>query len=126
MSVTDYRVARERMVREQVAAGGITDQRVLQAMLDIPRHLFLDHEAGSEAYSSHAFPIGHLQTMSQPHMVAYLAQHLRLTGAERVLEVGTGSGYQAAVLSRLAKVVYTVERIEGLAHHAEAALPPCG
>ncbi len=126
MSVTDYRVARQRMVREQIEAGGITDRRVLQAMLDIPRHLFLDHEAGSEAYSSHAFPIGYSQTMSQPYMVAYLAQHLGLTGTERVLEIGTGSGYQAAVLSRLAKAVCTVERIEGLAQRAEAVLKRLG
>lgn len=120
MSFQDYPVARARMVREQIIPGGITDPRVLDAMQAVPRHLFLDHEAGSEAYSNHAFPIGHAQTMSQPYMVAYLAQELELQGNENILEIGTGSGYQAAVLSRLASNVCSIERIPGLARRAEA------
>jgi protein-L-isoaspartate(D-aspartate) O-methyltransferase len=84
-------------------------------MLEVPRHIFLDDEAGPQAYSDHAFPIGYSQTMSQPLTVAYLSEALELTGSERVLEIGTGSGYQAAVLSKLALEVYSVERITPLA-----------
>ncbi len=122
MSFKDYRVARERMVHEQLVGGGISDPKVLDAMLAVPRHLFLDHDAGSEAYSNHAFPIGHSQTMSQPYMVAYLAEHLELAGSERVLEIGTGSGYQAAVLARLARGVFSIERIADLSQKAKSIM----
>jgi len=118
----DYEIAREKMVREQVLGRGIEDPRVIQAMLEVPRHIFLDDEAGPEAYSDHAFPIGFSQTMSQPAMVAYLCVLLELDGSERVLEIGTGSGYQAAVLSKLAAEVYTVERIAPLAEKARRTL----
>jgi protein-L-isoaspartate(D-aspartate) O-methyltransferase len=91
-------------------------------MLKVPRHVFLDHDAGSEAYSNHSFPIGFSQTMSQPYMVAYLSEQLRLTGGERVLEIGTGSGYHAAVLSGLAAEVYTIERVPELASRAAEVL----
>lgn len=110
------------MVREQLADRGISDQRVLEAMLRVPRHVFLDHGAGSEAYSNHSFPIGFAQTMSQPYMVAYLTEQLELRGDERVLEVGTGSGYHAAVLGSLAKDVFTLERLPVLAAQAERVL----
>ena len=110
MNRPDYEIAREKMVREQVLSRGIKDQRVIAAMLEVPRHIFLGDEAGPQAYTDHAFPIGFSQTMSQPAMVAYLCEQLELTGAERVLEIGTGSGYHAAVLSKLAAEVYTVER----------------
>lgn len=126
MNYPDYHVARERMVREQVYKKGIRDRRVLKAMLSTPRHVFLDRHAGSEAYTSHAFPIGFSQTMSQPYMVAYLAAHLELTGEERVLELGTGSGYQAAVLAQLSRRVYTIERIGELASKAGTALKTLG
>lgn len=126
MTHQDYRVARERMVKEQVVAGGITDRRVLRAMLEVPRHLFLDHEAGSEAYTDHALPIGFSQTMTQPYMVAYLAEQLSLEGKETVLEIGTGSGYQAAVLAALGARVYSIERIPELAEQASTILRSLG
>ena len=110
------------MVREQLMDRGIGDTRVLEAMLRVPRHVFLDRDAGSEAYSDHSFPIGYAQTMSAPYMVGYLCEQLALTGAERVLEIGTGSGYHAAVLSSLARDVYSVERVRELAAKAEASL----
>jgi protein-L-isoaspartate(D-aspartate) O-methyltransferase len=118
----DYRIARERMVREQLYDRGIRDHRVLDAMLRVPRHLFLDRDAGSEAYSDHSFPIGFSQTMTQPYMVAYITEQLLLTGEERVLEVGTGSGYQAAVLASICPEVYTVERVPELAERARRCL----
>lgn len=110
------------MVREQLYDRGIRDRRVLRIMMKVPRHVFLDHDAGSEAYSDHSFPIGYSQTMSQPYMVAYLCEALRLEGRERVLEIGTGSGYHAAVLSGLAGEVYTVERVSELAARASRVL----
>jgi protein-L-isoaspartate(D-aspartate) O-methyltransferase len=122
----DYPIARKRMVRDQLVAKGITDERVLEVMGGVPRHLFLDGDMGPEAYGDHSFPIGFSQTMSQPFMVAYLAEALTLTGAETVLEIGTGSGYQAAVLSRLAARVYSVERIESLAEKARAVIEMMG
>jgi protein-L-isoaspartate(D-aspartate) O-methyltransferase len=124
--MNDYRIARERMVREQVYEKGIRDRRVLKALLQVPRHLFLSHRAGPEAYSDHAMPIGFSQTMSQPYMVAYLAEKLALVGDEAVLEIGTGSGYQAAVLARLARRVYTIERIPELASEADARFKTFG
>jgi len=122
----DYPLAREKMVREQLVAHGIADPRVLEVMGRVPRHLFFDGDMGSEAYSDHAFPIGFSQTMSQPFMVAYLAQGLALRGDEKVLEIGTGSGYQAAVLGALCRHVYSVERIEPLARKAREALSDLG
>jgi protein-L-isoaspartate(D-aspartate) O-methyltransferase len=122
VSWTDYKIAREKMVSEQLVQRGIQDERVIRAMLDIPRHLFLDKEAGPQAYSDHAFPIGFSQTMSRPYTVAYLAEGLELQGKEKVLEIGTGCGYQAAVLSKLAAKVYSIERIEALAGRAEKTL----
>jgi protein-L-isoaspartate(D-aspartate) O-methyltransferase len=118
----DYRIARERMVKEQLYDRGIRDKRVLEAMLRIPRHVFLDKDAGSEAYRDHSFPIGYSQTMTQPFMVAYLAEQLRLTGAERVLEVGTGSGYQAAVIGDICASVFTIERVPELVQSARHCL----
>jgi protein-L-isoaspartate(D-aspartate) O-methyltransferase len=126
MTARDFSVARERMVREQVFDKGITDRRVLRALLRVPRHRFLDAAAGPEAYADHALPIGFSQTMSQPYMVAYLAAELRLEGDESVLEIGTGSGYQAAVLALLARRVYTIERIPELASRAAEVLATLG
>ena len=110
------------MVREQLYDRGIRDGRVLEAMLRVPRHVFLDRDAGSEAYSDHSFPIGFSQTMSQPFMVGYLCEQMNLSGEERVLEVGTGSGYHAAVLASLVRQVHTVERVPALAKKALASL----
>lgn len=110
------------MVREQLFDRGIRDRRVLEVMLKVPRHVFLDHDAGSEAYSNHSFPIGFSQTMSQPYMVAFLCEQLRLEGEERVLEIGTGSGYHAAVMAGLAAEIYTIERVPELASKASNVL----
>jgi protein-L-isoaspartate(D-aspartate) O-methyltransferase len=118
----NYHIARERMVKEQLVPNGISDPRVLDVMLKVPRHLFLDSDLGPQAYSDHSFPIGYSQTMSQPFMVAYLSEQLALTGEEKILEIGTGSGYQAAVLACLARHVFTIERIGPLAENARAAL----
>jgi len=110
------------MVQEQLFERGVRDKRVLDVMMRIPRHVFLDHDAGSEAYSDHSFPIGFSQTMSQPYMVGYLTEQLRLEGDERVLEVGTGSGYHAAVIASIAAEVFTIERVPELASKASAVL----
>jgi len=110
------------MVKEQLYDRGISDGRVLEAMLRVPRHIFLGHKAGSEAYSDHSFPIGYSQTMSQPYIVGYMAEQLELTGDERVLEIGTGSGYTTAVLASLAHEVFTVERIPELTARATGHL----
>ncbi|HEU4929676.1 MAG TPA: protein-L-isoaspartate(D-aspartate) O-methyltransferase [Candidatus Krumholzibacteria bacterium] len=117
-----YKIARERMVREHVYNRGVRDPRVLDAMLRVPRHLFIGRDAGVEAYADHSYPIGFQQTMSQPYMVAYLTEELRLSGEERVLEIGTGSGYHTAILSSLAQRVATVERVPQLAERARTVL----
>lgn len=122
MKDIDYPLARERMVQELLIDRGITDKRIIEIMRRIPRHRFLDPEAGPQAYSDHAFPIGFSQTMSQPFMVAYLTECLQLKGDEVILEVGTGSGYQAAVMAQLACAVYSVERIPELAARAATTL----
>jgi protein-L-isoaspartate(D-aspartate) O-methyltransferase len=110
------------MVREHVYARGIRDPRVIEAMLRVPRHLFIGRDAGIEAYADHSYPIGFRQTMSQPFMVAYLSEQLRLDGDERVLEIGTGSGYHAAVLAGLCREVCTIERVPELADRARTLL----
>ncbi|OIO75009.1 MAG: protein-L-isoaspartate O-methyltransferase [Zetaproteobacteria bacterium CG1_02_53_45] len=113
---------RQRMVSEQLIARGVTDQRVLDAMLSVPRHLFVDSALASRAYHDCALPIGSGQTISQPYMVARMSQLLELQGQERVLEIGTGCGYQTAVLSRLCRRVYSIERIESLHERARKNL----
>ena len=112
------RVARLNMVRNQLERRGIHDERLLQAMRDVPRHAFVPAVRCSEAYGDHPLPIAEEQTISQPYMVALMIQCLRLQGGERVLEIGTGSGYQAAVLSRMAAQVCTVECFPSLAANA--------
>jgi protein-L-isoaspartate(D-aspartate) O-methyltransferase len=106
----------------QLVKRGITDQRVIGAMQDIPRHIFVEEAMAAQAYSDSSLPIGEKQTISQPYTVARMTQMLELTGREKVLELGTGSGYQAAVLATLANRVYTVERIRPLALKARKAL----
>jgi protein-L-isoaspartate(D-aspartate) O-methyltransferase len=118
----DYASARERMVREQVLGRGIQDRRVVETMLKIPRHSFVPEALVGQAYADSALPIGEKQTITQPFMVAFMSQALNLKGKERVLEIGTGSGYQAAVLSFLAARVYSVERIRSLLERARKAL----
>lgn len=114
------------MVEAQLRKRGVRDERVLQAMLQIPRHEFVSSEFRSQAYGDHPIPIGENQTISQPFIIALSLQALSLDGSETVLEVGTGSGYQAALLSRLARVVYSVERFASLAHAAETILARLG
>ena len=122
----DDRTARLDMVRNQLERRGIMDERVLQAMREVPRHVFAPAKRRHEAYGDHPVPIGEMQTISQPYMVAVMIEHLRLRGGERVLEIGTGSGYQAAVLSRLAAEVFTVECFSSLAAGARLVLQQLG
>lgn len=117
---------RDRMVEEQVAARGITDPRVLDAMRRVPRHLFVEEALEEQAYGDHPLPIGEGQTISQPFMVGKMTELLRLSGTEKVLEVGTGSGYQSAVLGQLAGRVCTIERIPKLAQRAREILEMLG
>jgi protein-L-isoaspartate(D-aspartate) O-methyltransferase len=116
----------ERMVRFQVAARGVRDPRVLEAMRRVPRDRFVPAAHQAEAWADRPLPIGRGQTVSQPYMVALMCEALGLRGRERVLEVGTGSGYQAAVLGELAAEVLTVERIPELAEQAARALEALG
>ncbi len=109
-----YENGRSRMVQEQLRHRDIIDERTLLAMTEVPRHCFVDNAMQGRAYGDHPLPIGAGQTISQPYIVAYMTQALALQGSEKVLEIGTGSGYQAAVLSRLCAQVYTVERINSL------------
>ncbi|MDQ2998427.1 MAG: protein-L-isoaspartate(D-aspartate) O-methyltransferase [Chloroflexota bacterium] len=117
---------RNAMVRAQLVQRGITDSRVLDAMATVPRHLFVPPEARAQAYGDRALPISQGQTISQPYVVALMAQALSLRPGDRVLEVGAGSGYAAAVLSRLAGEVYTIERWPALAEAAERSLHDLG
>ena len=117
---------RERMVSRQLRARDITDERVLNAMATVPRHLFVPPDVREQAYADQALPIGRGQTISQPYVVALMTQLLALQGGERVLEIGTGSGYQAAVLSHLAATVYSIEIDPELAERARATLAAQG
>ncbi len=110
------------MVDEQIASRGIRDIRVLNAMSKIPRHLFVEEALHGQAYNDYPLPIGEKQTISQPYMVALMTEALEIKGDERVLEIGTGSGYQAAILAELAEWVYSVERIRSLANKARKLL----
>lgn len=122
----DYRLARERMVRNQLISRGITDKRVLEAMGKVPRHLFIEEALDGEAYNDHPLPIGHKQTISQPYIVALMTQALDLTGNEKTLEIGTGSGYQTAILAELSAKVYTIERIRALMEMSRHILQELG
>jgi protein-L-isoaspartate(D-aspartate) O-methyltransferase len=113
-----YASQRQLMVDSQIIARGITDQRVINAALEVPRHLFLDNVFSEQAYDDNPLPIGEKQTISQPYIVALMTESLKLNGTERVLEIGTGSGYQTAILAQLAEQVFTIERIPGLAKRA--------
>ena len=118
--------ARDAMVAEQIAARGVIDLRVLAAMRRVPRHLFVPPSVRSEAYSDRPLGIGNGQTISQPYIVARMSEVLELSGAERVLEIGTGCGYQTAVLAALVQRVYSVEFDAQLLEHARANLQALG
>jgi protein-L-isoaspartate(D-aspartate) O-methyltransferase len=110
----DLSKARENMVRDQLIPRGIHDPRVLSAMRKVPRHWFMEEALWGEAYSDYPVPIGERQTISQPYIVALMTQALELKGQEKVLEIGTGSGYQTAILAELSRKVYSIERIRSL------------
>jgi protein-L-isoaspartate(D-aspartate) O-methyltransferase len=118
--MSDFAVQRERMVRDLIAARGVKDERVLAALRKIPRHLFVKDHLRNQAYGDHALPIGSAQTISQPYIVARMTELLEVGPEHSVLEIGTGSGYQTAILSVLARRVYSLERIPEL---AQAAIP---
>ncbi len=122
----DFSIARRRMVERQVISRGISDKRVIDAMLTVPRHKFVEEALEAQAYQDAPLPIGEKQTISQPYMVAVMSEALVLEGTETVLEVGTGSGYQAAVLALIADRVFSVERIPALARRARKVLDGCG
>jgi protein-L-isoaspartate(D-aspartate) O-methyltransferase len=121
-----YQAARQRMVKEDIQMRGIDDPRVLQALLKVERHLFVPENYRHMAYADRPVPIGEGQTISQPYIVALMTYHLHLNPADEVLEIGTGSGYQAAVLAELAKKVYSIEIIEQLARTAQERLRALG
>ena len=110
------------MVREQIEGRGITDPRVLEAMRKVPRHLFVPAALQNSAYDDNPLPIGQGQTISQPYIVAYMTEAAKISPKDRILEIGTGSGYQAAVLAELAKEVYTIEILKPLAESARQLL----
>ncbi len=121
-----YLQKRAAMVRDQIEGDGISDPRVLAAMRDVPRHLFVPSEYRAKAYEPHPLPIGEGQTISQPYIVGFMTQILRLKETDRVLEVGTGSGYQAAVAAKIAAEVYSVEIHESLAARSRKTLSDLG
>lgn len=122
----DFEDARQKMIEEQLIKRGIQNPRVLQAMGKVPRHLFVDKSLADKAYEDTPLPIGFSQTISQPYMVAIMTELLDLKGEEKVLEVGTGSGYQAAVLAELCRLVISIERHAELAEQAQKKLQELG
>ncbi|MFZ5929036.1 MAG: protein-L-isoaspartate(D-aspartate) O-methyltransferase [Acidobacteriota bacterium] len=126
MNGQDWTSLRERMVREQIERRGVRHPGVLKAMREVERHLFVPESLRRSAYEDHPLPIGHGQTISQPYIVAAMTEMLDPRPADRVLEIGTGSGYQAAVLSRLVRHVYTIELVEPLGQQAQALLAKLG
>ena len=123
---SDYDIARERMVAEQLVKRGIKDPRVLSAMCKVPRHLFLGEALAARAYGDYPLPIGEKQTISQPYMVALMTEALSPGPRDRILEIGTGSGYQTAVLAELCSKVFSIERIKVMAEGAERTLKNLG
>jgi protein-L-isoaspartate(D-aspartate) O-methyltransferase len=125
-SAREFAVERERMVKEQIAMRGVTDERVLRAMRKVPREQFVPEQIRGQSYSDGPLPIGYDQTISQPFVVAFMTEKLGLRPTDRVLEIGTGSGYQAAILAELAAKVYTIEIVEPLGKRAEETLRRLG
>lgn len=124
--IDHYKIARQRMVETQLIPRGIKDKRVLDAVKTVPRHLFVDEAFYGQAYGDSPLPIGEEQTISQPFMVAVMTEALELKGDERVLELGTGSGYQTAILAELCHKVFSIERISSLAGRARKVLDKLG
>src|SRR4030042_4697895 len=124
--MVDFPKARLRMVEEQILSRGIKDPRVIAAMNKVPRPLFVEESLQSQAYNDHPLPIGEKQTISQPYMVALMTEAMELKGKERVLEIGSGSGYQTAILAEMAGEVFSVERIRSLAIKARKLLYDLG
>jgi len=122
----DFPKARLKMVEEQIVSRGIKDAKLIAAMKKIPRHLFVEEALQNQAYNDHPLPIGEKQTISQPYMVALMTEALLLTGKEKVLEIGTGSGYQTAIVAELSEKVFSVERIRPLAIRARKLLYELG
>src|SRR5436305_7773388 len=122
ISTSEAAAERQKMVQEQLKPRDIHDERVLAAMAKVPREAFVPENMRAQSYADSALPIGHDQTISQPFIVAFMTEQLRPQPTDRVLEVGTGTGYQAAVLAELVKDVYTIEIIEPLAKDASARL----
>ena len=122
----NFDAARNRMVDEQLIPRGINEPLVLSAMRKVPRHLFVEEALQDRAYGDYALPIGEKQTISQPYMVALMTEALELSGSEIVLEIGTGSGYQAAILAELSRQVYSIERIASLALRARKVIEVLG
>lgn len=126
MQGDEFEKNREKMVELQIIRRGIKDPLVLAAMRKVPRHLFVPEPLRSQAYEDHPLPIGEKQTISQPYIVALMTEALRLKDTDRVLEVGTGSGYQTAILAEIVKHVFTIERIPSLAEKAKKLLDTMG
>ncbi len=126
MSTDNFDAERRRMVERQIAARGVSDPRVLAAMEKVPRHRFIPSHLWDQAYNDYPLPIGEDQTISQPYIVALMTEMLELKEADRVLEIGTGSGYQAAILAELAAQVYTIDRVVSLLARAEEILKALG
>src|SRR5947209_20601701 len=118
--------AREKMVQTQLRGRGIADARILEAMLRVPRHEFVSESLREEAYEDHPLPIGEGQTISQPYVVAVMLESLEISSKDKVLEVGTGSGYATALLAELAEEVFSIERHEALANGARTVLQRLG
>lgn len=126
MMNNNFQKARDKMVDTQLVTRGIDAPRVLAAMRKVPRHLFISEALQSQAYADHPLPIGDKQTISQPYIVALMTEALQLQGHEKVLEIGTGSGYQTAVLAELAQSVFSIERLPSLLHKARHILEKLG
>ena len=125
-TASDFAVQRQQMVQQQLVTRGINDQRVLAAMAKVPREEFVAPDSRAESYEDGPLAIGFAQTISQPYIVAFMTEQLRPKPSDRVLEVGTGSGYQAAILAELVSEVYSIEIVEPLAKNAEATLQRLG
>lgn len=118
--MNEFKRLQEKMIREQIIKRGIKNKKVLDALSNVPRHLFVPEKFQHESYEDHPIPLSSGQTISQPYIVALMSDVLHLSGKEKILEIGTGSGYQTAILAELGKEVFTIERYEELTHYAKA------